>query len=113
MSGARSSGPRPWPLQRQALLWLWLPVICITAGHFLTPGYAHWLHDILRRLYYVPIILAAFLFGLRAAMTVALLSSVLYLPHAFLVSPHAGHLIHQDPTGTANKLLEVLLYNVV
>jgi signal transduction histidine kinase len=75
-----------------------------------------WLHDVLRRLYYIPIIVGAFLFGLRGAMLTALVVTVLYLPHAFwMTGPHAHHhgMIHADPTGTANKILELVLYNVV
>ena len=105
--------PWSWPLTRAALLWLWLPILTITAAHFLTPGTTDWLHDVLRRLYYVPIILAAFLFGLRGSLAVALASSLLYLPHAFLVTVHHGSMLHQDPTGPANKILEILLFNVV
>jgi two-component system sensor histidine kinase HydH len=107
------SDPWAWPVTRKALLWLWLPILLITAAHFLTPDTEDWLHDILRRLYYMPIILAAFLFGLLGSLAVALVSSVLYLPHAFMMMDHQGSMLHHDPTGTANKVLEILLYNVV
>lgn len=113
MAGATPAGLRAWPASRKALLWLWLPILVITAAHLLTPHTEVWLHDILRRLYYIPIILAAFLFGLRGSMTVAVMSSVLYLPHAFMMMDHQGSMLHHDPTGTANKVLEILLYNVV
>jgi two-component system sensor histidine kinase HydH len=63
-----------------------------------------------------PIIVGAFLFGLRGALLTSSVVTVLYLPHAFwLTGAHAHHhgMIYADPTGTANKVLELLLYNVV
>jgi signal transduction histidine kinase len=113
MSRRTPDEPWAWPVTRKALLWLWLPILVITAAHFLTPDTQDWLHDILRRLYYMPIIVAAFLFGMRGSLTVAMVSSVLYLPHAFMLMDHPGSMLHHDPTGTANKVLEILLYNVV
>jgi signal transduction histidine kinase len=106
----------PWALSPRALLFIWLPVLAITAAHFGTPGTYDWLHDVLRRLYYIPIIVSAFLFGLRSALLTSVVVSLLYLPHAFwLTGPHAHHhgMIHADPTGTANKVLELVLYNAV
>ncbi len=112
-----SGGWRPgWAISGRALLYLWLPVVAVTAAHFATPPTEAWLHDVLRRLYYIPIIVGAFLFGLRGALLTSLMVTVLYLPHAFWSSgPHAHHpgMLHADPTGTANKILELLLYNVV
>ena len=107
---------RGWAFSSRAWLLLWLPVVGVTVAHFGTPMDQEWLHDVLRRLYYIPIIVGGFLFGLRGALVTALVVTVLYLPHAFwMVGPHAHHhgMIHADPTGTANKLLELVLYNVV
>jgi two-component system, NtrC family, sensor histidine kinase HydH len=105
-----------WTVSAKACGFLWLPVLTITAAHFGTPGTSEWLHDVLRRLYYIPIIVGAFLFGLRGGLLTSLVVSALYFPHAFwMTGPHAHHhgMIHADPTGTANKVLELVLYNVV
>jgi signal transduction histidine kinase len=105
-----------WTISGRALLFMWLPVLAVTVAHFGTPMEHEWLHDVLRRLYYIPIIVGAFLFGLRGAMLTSLVVTVLYLPHAFwMTGPHAHHhgMMHADPTGTANKILELVLYNVV
>jgi two-component system, NtrC family, sensor histidine kinase HydH len=113
MSGTRKLA---WTVSGRALLLIWLPVLAVTVAHFGTPMEYEWLHDVLRRLYYIPIIVGAFLFGLRGAMLTSLVVTVLYLPHAFwMTGPHAHHhgMIHADPTGTANKILELVLYNVV
>jgi hypothetical protein len=114
MSRGRKAG-LDW-ISGRALLFIWLPVLAVTVAHFGTPMEHEWLHDVLRRLYYIPIIVGAFLFGLRGAMLTSLVVTVLYLPHAFwMTGPHAHHhgMIHADPTGTANKILELVLYNVV
>lgn len=105
-----------WTISGRAMLFIWLPVLAVTVAHFGTPMEHEWLHDVLRRLYYIPIIVGAFLFGLRGAMLTSLVVTVLYLPHAFwMTGPHANHhgMMHADPTGTANKILELVLYNVV
>jgi signal transduction histidine kinase len=62
----------------------------------------------LRRLYYVPILFAAFTHGSRGGFAVALIASLSYGPHAFLVGP-PGH----DPETALNKILEIVLYNTV
>jgi signal transduction histidine kinase len=105
-----------WAWSGRAWGYLWLPVVAVTVAHFATPMQQEWLHDVLRRLYYIPIIVGGFLFGLRGALATSLVVTALYLPHAFwLTGPHAHHhgMIHADPTGTANKVLELVLYNVV
>jgi two-component system, NtrC family, sensor histidine kinase HydH len=105
-----------WAWSRRAVLLLWAPIVVVTMAHFGTPADQEWLHDVLRRLYYIPIIVAAFLFGLRGALVSSAVVTLLYLPHGFwMVGPHSHHhgMLHADPTGTANKVLELVLYNVV
>lgn len=41
----------------------------------------HYLHEVYKVLYFIPIILAAFLFGLRGGITAAFAATALYLPH--------------------------------
>lgn len=104
-----SSGTGPerllaWP----SLVRVWLPIAVITALHYGTPHDLEWVHDVLRRLYYLPIVLAAFRHGLRGGLAAALVTSLVYLPHAFAPGGH-----HHDPAGGLDKALEVLLYNSV
>jgi signal transduction histidine kinase len=58
-----------------------------------------------QRLYYLPILFAAFWYGLRGGLVTAAITSVLYLPHIFL---HWGH----EPLYRSNQLAEVLLFFV-
>lgn len=63
-------------------------------------------HDIYRRLYYLPIIIAAFRFQLVGGIGAAVVISLIYFPHLLShwnVSPEQG----------LNKLLEMILYNIV
>ncbi|MGI8544892.1 MAG: sensor histidine kinase [Aridibacter sp.] len=56
-------------------------IILISALHFLTPINNLVFHQIYQRLYYIPIILAAFWYGWRGGLGAALFASVSYLPH--------------------------------
>lgn len=99
----------PGVLSARAALRVWLPIAAITALHYSTGMEHDWAHDVLRRMYYVPILLAAFGHGLRGGLAAAAVTSLVYLPHAFSLSP--GH--HHDPGGGVDKALEILLYNLV
>lgn len=90
------------------LLGAWLPVLVIGVLHYTVGAHQHWVHDILRRLYYVPILYAALNRGLAGGLAAAVVTSLTYLPHAFFVMPHS-----QDPGSTINKVSELLLYHVI
>lgn len=99
-------GPRP-------LLLVWLPILVIGLLHYASAPDPAWVHDVLRRLYYIPIIVAAFQAGLRSSMAAAGLVTLTYIPHAFGHAGHGGHHFHLDPADTVHKALEVVLYHVV
>ncbi len=94
-------------------LFVWLPILVIGALHYASGPDPAWVHDVLRRLYYLPIVVAAFQAGLRASMAAAVLVALTYLPHAFGHASHAGHHFHSDPGDTVHKALELVLYHVV
>jgi signal transduction histidine kinase len=85
----------------------WLPCLAITVGHYAAGPEYPWIHDVLRRLYYLPILFAAFAAGSRGALALSVFASLVYLPHAF------GSLVARDPGGALEKGLEVFLYNGV
>ncbi|HEV8160127.1 MAG TPA: hypothetical protein VGP58_13920, partial [Pyrinomonadaceae bacterium] len=66
-------------------------ILLISALHFLTPVDSIILHQIYQRLYYIPIILAAFWYGWRGGLGAALLASVSYLPHITLHWQHQNY----------------------
>lgn len=81
-------------------------IASISLLHYQTPLHQHYLHDIFQRLYYLPIILAAFWFGLRGGLGSALAVSLVYAPHILY---QWGGLL----TLEMEKYLEIVLYNIV
>jgi signal transduction histidine kinase len=96
-----------WFLSLRAWLILWLPIALVTFFHYFTGAKHHWLHDIFRRLYYIPIVLGAFKFGVKGSLGASIIASLVYMPHAFT------HYFEHDPGATIEKTLEILLYNIV
>lgn len=89
---------------------VWLIMIgllgAITAGHYSISGEYHMAHNILQRLYYVPIILAAIHRGRRGGLVVSTISGALYLPHILL-----GW--QANPEYQINQLMEIILFLIV
>ncbi|RJP23958.1 MAG: sensor histidine kinase [Deltaproteobacteria bacterium] len=92
---------------RRMLLAAWLPCLAITVLHYRTGSHHPWGHDVLRRLYYLPILLAAFTAGSRGGIALSVFASLVYLPHAFT------RILVQDPGDALEKGLEIVLYNIV
>lgn len=83
-----------------------IAILAITALHYATPTDLHHLHEIFRRLYYIPIILSAFWFGLRGAVLAALAVSAAYLPHVVL--QWGGEILDN-----LSRFMEIVLYNAI
>ncbi len=85
-------------------------ILALLAGisvlHYTTPNSKSLLHVIYRELYLVPIILAAFWFGLLGGISSALLISLLYLPFIFWQNQAL-------PGHNLGNLLQVLLFNLL
>jgi len=102
-----SSAPPPRPRKRWYYdLAIYLAIATVSILHYVAPVHAHHLHDIYRRLYYLPIILAAFHRGLRGGLLAAAIVCAAYAPHAF------GGISH-DPATDTQKVLEMVLYFVI
>ena len=100
----------------RAVVAVWIPILAISLLHYTSGPDPAWVHDVLRRLYYLPIVIAAFHAGKRASLSASLLVTLTYLPHAFLHGTshgHAAHPWHDDPGDTVHKALEIVLYHVV
>jgi signal transduction histidine kinase len=81
-------------------------VVSITVLHYITSLHSVLLHEVFQRLYYLPIVVTAVLFGWRAALATSVLATVLYVPH-IVMSWHAWPVLQVDQYG------EVLLFNLV
>jgi len=88
------------------LLIILVLIMLITIADFSTDISVHNIHHIYRRLYYIPIILASFWFGLWGGVYCALFISVIYLPH-LLFQHHAAFFAQ------LNMYLEVVLFNLI
>jgi signal transduction histidine kinase len=69
----------------QAEFWLVLGAAAtLTASHYLTHVHDPFWHDLFRRLYYLPIILAGFRYGLRGGLLTALGVALAFIPHVLM-----------------------------
>ena len=83
-----------------------LSIALLSVLHYQTDSSFAFLHDLYRRLYYLPIILASFWFGLKGGLGTALTISLFFLPHVFL---RWGEISLQ----TYDALLEIILFFIV
>lgn len=96
-TNSRDSGSR-W-----GLIGLLAGVVTISLLHYLThASHEHW-HVVYQRLYYIPILVGAVMYGVRGGLAVAVLTSVTYLPHILLQWQH-------DPLYRSNQLAEIVLF---
>jgi signal transduction histidine kinase len=63
-------------------------VAVVSALHYVTPPERFVLHAVYQRLYYVPVILAAYWFGVRGGLGAAVISSIAYAPHIHTAWSH-------------------------
>src|SRR5262245_57197708 len=98
--------PSKKSLQRDLTpLWLLIALIAITVLHDETVSGSALLHEISQRLYYLPIIYAAYRYGLRGGLTASLVSAALYFPHIIQ---------HLSSRGSAiNLYAETILFLVI
>jgi len=82
-------------------------IVLITVLHFLTPLDQIVWHEIYQRLYYIPIIAAALLYGLRGGLAASIFTTVVYSPHIFLHWQH-GHFDY-----SINQYAEIVIFNLV
>jgi len=81
----RSSPTISRPLRRAGIVAL--VIIAVGSGHFVTPAGLHgwhWLHILLQKLFYLPILMAAAWFGLRGTLLTAGAVSSVFLIHILL-----------------------------
>ena len=88
---------------RWGLIGVLAGVAAISLLHYLThASHVHW-HVIYQRLYYIPILVGAVMYGVRGGLAVATLTAVTYLPHILLQWQH-------DPLYRSSQLAEIVLF---
>ncbi|MBX3283607.1 MAG: hypothetical protein KF756_14170 [Acidobacteria bacterium] len=92
-------------------LYVWIAIgitiVLVTVLHFLTPTDQVVWHEIYQRLYYIPIITAALLFGLRGGLAASIFTTIVYSPHVYLHWQH-GHFDY-----SINQYAEIVIFNLV
>ena len=88
------------------IIFLIVIVLAITALHIATSQELELPHIFYRELYFLPLILSAFWFGLRGSFIISLFVTVLYLPYTIF------HWQSFSPNDL-DRLLEILLFNIV
>jgi len=78
-------------------------VIAIGLLHFFTPGHLVFYHDTYRRLSYFPIALGGIWFGVRGGLSLAVMTSVAFIPHLLLF-------VGQGLGTYLSELTEIVLY---
>ncbi|MBK5297436.1 MAG: sensor histidine kinase, partial [Vicinamibacteria bacterium] len=97
----RVAGTDGWRVAALVLL-----VATISTLHYVTsPTRVVW-HEVFQRLYYVPIILAAYWYGVRGGLLTALLVSLAYLPHIRMAWTQG---VQQE----ASRYAELVVFNLV
>ncbi|TCT15570.1 signal transduction histidine kinase [Natranaerovirga pectinivora] len=76
--------------KKKQVLFISSLLIIITALHYFTSNNEFKLHELYRRLYYIPIIVGAFYFKLLGGMILPIVISLLYMPYVFIFSGHTG-----------------------
>jgi two-component system sensor histidine kinase HydH len=106
----RALQPFHWPALEKSdkvrIAILAILILVITILHYSTQTTETRIHDIFRRLYYIPIILGGLWFSLRGGFLTALVISVIYAPHVVL---QWG----TSPAVRLEQYLEILLYNLI
>jgi len=81
-------------------------ILIITFLHYNTPTSIWQFHLIYMELYFIPILLAAFQFGVKGGVGAALTVTAFYLPHVML---HWGGLVETNLL----RFLQIILFNVI
>ncbi len=79
----------------------------ITCAHYLTVAEKIYFHEIYQKLYYIPIIIASFWYGLKGGVATSITCTILYLP--YLIFQQGGNVWNIN----LGKSLEILLYNCI
>lgn len=82
-------------------------ILAITLAHYYTATWRWDIHDFLRRLYYIPLIMTAFRFRLKGGILCSIIISAAYAPH--FLFPHID-CCDAPGVGILNQLLEMVMF---
>ena len=90
--------------QRAAVLAAAIAAVALL--HYGTPTSHVWIHPLLQRAYYVPVLLAALWFGWRGGLAAAALAGISYIPHIVMAW-------RSEPEYTAAQYVEIGMFFVI
>ncbi|MBS4538249.1 PAS domain S-box protein [Clostridium sp. D2Q-11] len=91
---------------KRDILFIGINILIITFLHYFTVS-THWgIHDFYRRLYYIPIIVAAFRFRLKGGLITSIIVSSVYAPHIFIY-------FNDIDIAILNQILEIFMFLIV
>ncbi len=83
-----------------------LSILLISMGHYLFSPHQGLVHNILQRLYYIPVIWAAYKYGKYSGLLTAVICGVIYLPHIYISWG-------MHPEYQINQMIEIILFVVI
>ena len=83
-----------------------LAIGVVSLLHYITPTSHVWLHPLLQRAYYIPLLLMALWFGWRGGLAAALVAALLYIPHIEMAW-------QSHPEYSAAQYIEIVMFFVI
>jgi signal transduction histidine kinase len=88
------------------LLLIAVGILGVSLAHYVTPAPLIFWHNVFQRLYYLPVVYAAVVFGWTGGLLAALLSGLCYAPHILTTWQH-------NPEYVINQYAEIVLFFLV
>lgn len=88
------------------ILGISLSIIFISIGHYLLSPHHGFLHNVLQRLYYIPIIWAAYKYGKNSGLIISIICGIVYLPHILITWG-------MHPEYQTNQIIEIILFIII
>ena len=94
------------PRNKKPLIVLVSLIVIISILHYSTDTRTDYSHEVYKLLYYIPIVLAAFYFGIKGGLITSVCISIIYLPHVIFQW-------HGTEFEFVHRLLEIIVYNTI
>ncbi len=83
-----------------------LSILLISIGHYFLSPHHELAHNIFQRLYYIPVIWAAYKYGKNGGLLISVICGMVYLPHIFISWG-------MHPAYQINQIIEIVLFIII